>query len=109
MTTFFEVSADFAIVVNLPVEDDCDGSLLVEDRLFAGEQIDDRQPAHAQRDAVIEQIAFRIRPAMVHAIAHQAQEFFTSIRRRGARIKIGPTGYAAHRSINHRGHGGKHK
>jgi hypothetical protein len=34
---------------------------------------------------------------MLHAIAHRAQQFFAAIRRRRARIKIGPTGYAAHK------------
>ncbi len=33
---------------------------------------------------------------MNHAIAHRAQKFIRAVRRRRARIKIGPTGYAAH-------------
>ena len=33
---------------------------------------------------------------MNHAVAHQAQQFLAAFRRRRARIKIGPTGYAAH-------------
>jgi hypothetical protein len=38
--------------------------------LFAGKQIDDCQTAHAERDAIIEQVAFRIRPAVRHPVAH---------------------------------------
>ena len=33
----------------------------------------------AQRDAIIEQIAFGIRPAVMHAIAHRAQDVFATI------------------------------
>jgi hypothetical protein len=34
---------------------------------------------------------------MMHAVAHRAQEFLATIRRRSAWIEIGPTGYAAHK------------
>ena len=33
---------------------------------------------------------------MNHAVAHRVQQLFRAVRRRRARIKIGPTGYAAH-------------
>jgi hypothetical protein len=44
--------------------------IFIERGLLAGEQIDNRQAAHAQRNAIVEQIAFRIRTPVRHAIAH---------------------------------------
>ena len=49
---------------------DRDAVVFIEGRLLAGKQIDNGQPPHAERNAVIEQVAFRIRPPMRHAIAH---------------------------------------
>src|SRR5712675_1958803 len=97
MTARFKVRAQLAIVVNLSVKDDGNAVIFVESWLLASEQIDDCQTAHAQRDSVVEQIAFRVRTAMMHAIAHRAQKLFTAIARRRARIEVGPTGYAAHK------------
>ena len=43
--------AQFDVVVDLAVEDDRDGPVLVEHRLLAGGHVDDGQPAHAERHA----------------------------------------------------------
>ena len=99
MAARFEIGTQLAIVVDFAVENHGDAVIFVESWLLASEQIDDRQPPHAQRDAVVEQIAFGVRTAMMHAIAHRAQQFFAAIRRRRARIEIGPTGYAAHNVV----------
>src|SRR2546430_3406309 len=99
MAAGFKIRAQLAVVVNLAVKNYRHAVIFVESWLLAGEQIDYRQTSHAERDAVVEQIAFRIRPPMLHAVAHRAQELFAAIRRRRARIEIGPTGYAAHNSV----------
>src|SRR5205823_4518683 len=42
-----QLSAQLAIIVNLAVEDELDGSVLVGDGLAAAVEVDDRQAAHA--------------------------------------------------------------
>src|SRR5258706_2902040 len=97
MAACFQISAQLAVVVDFAVEDHGDTPIFVESRLLPGEQIDNRQTTHAQSDAIIQEIALRVRTAMNHPVAHQAQEFLATFRRRRARIKIGPTGYATHK------------
>src|SRR2546423_6819129 len=97
MAAGFEIRAQLAIVVNLAVENYRHAVIFVESWVLTGEEIDDRQPAHTERDTIIDQIAFRIGTAMLHAVAHRAQQLFAAIRRRRAWIEIGPTGDAAHR------------
>src|SRR5437764_13620199 len=96
MTARFKVRAQLAIVIDLAVKNHGDAVIFVESWLLASEQIDDCQTAHAERDAVVEQIAFRVGPAMMHAIAHRAQEILAAIRRRRRWIEIGPARYGAH-------------
>ena len=96
MAALFQVSAHFTIVVDLAVEHDSHAAVVVEGWLVAGDEIDDREPAHAQRHAVINQIAFGVRSAMMHPIAHRAQEFRAAILRRRPGIEIRPTGNSAH-------------
>ena len=102
----FQIGAELTIVVNLAVKNYRDGVIFVEGRLLARNEIDDCQPSHPEPDAIIDQVAFRIRPSMRHAIAHRAQQFFRAVMWRRAWIEIGPSGYSAHGSINHRGHRG---
>src|SRR5438270_9711604 len=96
MATRFQVGPQLAIVIYLAIENHRDAVIFVESWLLAGQQIDDCQAAHAERDAVVKQIAFRVRTPMMHAITHRAQQLFAAIRRRRAWIEIRPTGYAAH-------------
>ena len=70
MAAFFQVNPQLAVVVNLAIENDGDAVIFVERRLLTSQQIDDRQAPHAQRDPIINQITFRIRTAMDHAVAH---------------------------------------
>src|SRR5438552_3089478 len=97
MAACFQVSAQLAIVIDLAVKNHGDAVVFIESWLLAGEQIDYCEATHAERDAVVEKIAFGIGSAMLHAIAHRTQEFFATIRRRRAWIEIGPAGYAAHK------------
>src|ERR1041385_1171909 len=48
VSALFEIDAQLAIVVNLAVEDDSDRAVFVENRLFTGHEIDDRQAAHSE-------------------------------------------------------------
>ena len=96
MPTRFQIRAQLAIVVDLAVEDHGNTFVFVINRLLASDEIDDRQAPHAQGHAVAYHIAFRVRPAMNHAVAHRVQKLIRAVRWRRSRIKIGPTGYAAH-------------
>src|SRR6185436_4063144 len=91
-----ELRAQFAIVINLSVEDDRDALVFVIGGLLSGHQVDDRQPAHAERDTVTNDITFGVRTAMKHPVAHRAQQLARPIRWRGARVKIRPSGYSTH-------------
>ena len=51
VATFFEIGAQLAIVVDLAVENYGDAFVFVEYRLFTGDEIDNREPAHAERHA----------------------------------------------------------
>ncbi len=46
-----QVGAQLAVVVDLAVEDDGDGAVLVEDRLIAGREVDHAQPLDPKPDA----------------------------------------------------------
>ena len=55
---------EFLEVVDLAVEDDDDGAVLVEQRLLAGRDVDDRQAAVAEADARLEVQAALVRAAV---------------------------------------------
>jgi hypothetical protein len=65
MAAFPQVGQQFAVVVYLAVENHGYGAVLVEYRLLAAGNVDHRQTAHAQRDAVGHKLALRIRPTVV--------------------------------------------
>src|SRR5437016_1925238 len=96
MAARFEIGAQLSIVVNFAVEDDRDAVVFVEGRLLAGKQVDYRQPPHAERDSIVDEIAFRIRPAMNHAVTHRTQQFLFAIRRRRACVQVSPSSDSAH-------------
>jgi hypothetical protein len=80
-------------VVDLAVEDDDDGVVLVEQRLLAGGHVDDAQPAVAKPYAGLQVQAAFVRPAvglrLVHAMQHMV--------RHGARLAaVEYTGDATH-------------
>ena len=59
-----ELGAQPLEVVDLAVEDDPDGAVLVVDRLVAAGEVDDREPAHPERGAVPREPALPVGPAM---------------------------------------------
>src|SRR6266849_2080622 len=50
VTASHEIPAEIVEVVDLPVEDDPDRTVLVANGLIAGMQVDDAEPSHAQAD-----------------------------------------------------------
>src|SRR5258705_4817383 len=73
VTPALELIAEGLEVVDLPVVDDPDGPVLVRDRLVAGLEIDDAQPAHAERRVVVVIGALVIRSAMPEGSGHPLQ------------------------------------
>ena len=57
-------------VVDLAVEDDADAAVLVEQRLLAGGDVDDRQPAMAEADARLDVDAALVGAAVVLRFVH---------------------------------------
>ena len=70
VTALFQIGAQLAVVVDLAIKDNGDALVFVESGLFTGEEVDNRQAPHAQRDTIIDKITFRIGTAMDHAVAH---------------------------------------
>src|SRR5437762_3196671 len=68
----FQFLAQLAIVVDLAVEDDPRGVILIVDWLLAALQIDDREAAHAQAHWTIEIESALIGTAMTNRFAHPA-------------------------------------
>jgi hypothetical protein len=67
-----ELRSQIAVIVNLTVEHDDDGGVLVEKRLVSARaQIDDRQAAHADPDVAFDQRAIVVRAAMADAGRHR--------------------------------------
>src|SRR5579862_9845554 len=76
MTPAREVVSQFAVVVDLTIEDGPDGSIFVRDGLMAGGQIDDAEPAHANPTAAIGVNPFVVRAAVHDRIAHGPHQRF---------------------------------
>src|SRR5262249_8490077 len=74
MSARLEFARELGVVVDLAVEDDCDGASLVVDRLVAGHEIDDAQPAVSQRHAFPEVGAVGIRPSVTQNVRHPAEK-----------------------------------
>src|SRR5438034_5115361 len=72
MAAPFEIAAQLAVVVDLPVEDDPDRTVLVADRLLPVLKVDDAQPTHSEPDPVAEIDAFIVGTAVDHRAAHGA-------------------------------------
>ena len=64
---------DVGVVVDLAVEDDPDRAVFVRQRLMAGRQIDDAQPAVAERRPIVEELTRIVRAAMRDDVAHPRQ------------------------------------
>ena len=68
-----EIPPQLSIVVDLPVQYDPDGAILVADWLIAGLQVDHAQATHAERHAGANVGPARIRAAVDHGAAHRLQ------------------------------------
>ena len=73
MAVLFELGLQLAEVIYLAVENNRRRPIFPGYRLFATCQIDDREPPHPQRDAVLEQRAGIVRTAIPDDLAHVAQ------------------------------------
>jgi hypothetical protein len=65
-----ELGAKLPVVVDLPVLDDVDGSVLVRERLIACLEVDDGEPARGQRDGSVDVRPVRIGAAVDERGAH---------------------------------------
>src|SRR5262249_40159744 len=101
MSECLELAPQRLEVVDLAVEDDPDGAVLVVDRLMPGGVIDDAQRPHADRDRLIQEDALIVRASMPNRAAHAVHEraalvelaqFRRNVRDRG----LYETGDAAH-------------
>jgi hypothetical protein len=70
-----QLFAQLAVVVDLPVGDDADGAVLVEHRLRAAGEVDDRQAAVAEGDRAIGVEAFAVGAAVGERVGHAADGF----------------------------------
>src|SRR5206468_9908622 len=70
MAAALQVAADLAVVVNLAVEDDPDGTVFIRRRLLTGAQIDDAQSAVRQGGVGVEVETRFVRSAVGENVAH---------------------------------------
>src|SRR5213080_3880323 len=69
-----ELLAQLAIVVDLAVQHDRHGPVLVEDRLVSRVQVDDAQPLDAESHAALTMDACGVRPTMPDHRAHPGDQ-----------------------------------
>src|SRR5258708_15142 len=74
MTTGLELLAECAVVIDLPVENDPQSSILVTDGLVAGREVDNAEAAHAQAYAAAGVDSLIVGPAMHHRGTHSPQD-----------------------------------
>src|SRR5213594_3486271 len=67
-----QVAPQVMVIVDLPIEDDLNGAILVGDRLLPAGDVDDRQPAHAERHLGGDEVAAVVRAAVDNRVAHRA-------------------------------------
>src|SRR5439155_692242 len=67
-----QVAPQVMVIVDLPIEDDLNGAILVGDRLLPAGDVDDRQPAHAERHLGGDEVAAVVRAAVDDRVAHRA-------------------------------------
>src|SRR6478672_13745859 len=88
-----EPRAELLVVVDLAVEHDVDGPILVRHRLMPAGHVDDAEAAHADGDARRDVIPVVVGPAMPNGVAHAAEPV-RGVRRVGR--ATGEAGYSAH-------------
>ena len=69
-----QLLAQLAIVVDLAVENDPGGTVLIANWLVPAFQINDRKPAHGQAHAVAQIKAVVIGPAVTNGLVHAPQQ-----------------------------------
>jgi hypothetical protein len=79
VTEFFEFFAEFAVVVNLAVENYPGGAVLIVNGLLPTLQVDYREAAHAKTHRAIDVEAIIIRPTMPDGSAHPAEECLVNV------------------------------
>src|SRR6266849_10497013 len=88
--------AQFTVIVKFAVEEDCDVSRFVPDRLIPAGKINDAQPPHPQREPRRARLAHKkalcVRAAMPHSRGHRAYACLRLCAARGKR----DTAYPAH-------------
>jgi len=80
-------------IVDLAVVDDADRSVLVEQRLIAGREVDYRQPTVAEPDPRLDVVAIAVWSAMTKDIGHAPQQGAIDI---GLSAPVEDAGYPAH-------------
>ncbi len=78
VTEFFEFLAQFEIVVDLAVENDPGGAILVVDGLLPAFQVDDGEAAHGEADRAVDVKTVVVRPAMADRLVHAGQQRFVN-------------------------------
>src|SRR6185503_8936660 len=96
VTLFFQIGSKLSVVIDFTVQDDSDAAVFIEYRLFACNEIDNCEAAHAECHAGGYEYSFGIRSAMDHALAHRVQKFFCAFGLARERVEVSPTSDAAH-------------
>jgi hypothetical protein len=86
MPSALEICAQLLVVVDLPVEDDDDRAILVEDRLIAGVEIDHAKSLNPEADTTAVVRPARIRATMLERRAHPCDEPSVDGLSRGAEL-----------------------
>ena len=71
MASTLELLPELAVVVDLTVLHDMDGSVLVGDRLVAACEIDDRQPSRGKADDGVDEHTAAVGAAMHEGLVHR--------------------------------------
>lgn len=88
-----QLRSELLVVVNLAVEDDPHGAILVGDWLVTPDEVNDGQAPHAQADVSLEIEAVAVRAAVDHCPVHMLVQF----RAHGLlRVGVYLTAYATH-------------
>jgi hypothetical protein len=75
----FQLLAEFEVVIDLPVENDPGGAILIVNRLSATLEIDYREAAHSQTHWPIDIEAVIVWTTMAYCGTHSGQQGFVNI------------------------------
>src|ERR1700737_3440725 len=79
-----ELLAQLAVVINLAVRHKPQRTVRVREGLMAASEVDDRQPAHADRTWAVAINPIVVRPAVDNGLTHSAKSFH----RRGLPVEL---------------------